>query len=239
MFLPLKKVHSEELLDRADIAERDIRTNLEDIRRINRYLGGIRVVRDFLRDELHSAPLRDASLLDVGTGSADIPVAMQRWCRGRGVNLRVVAADRRPGNPAMFLKPGARNGVAPLGADVFHLPFPDATFTWVTISMLLHQFDDGQCVAILRELARVARRAVLVNELERDAVPLAFITLTAPIFTRNHISRVDAAASLRQAFLPGELRTLAQRAGFTSFRVRRHFPYRLSLRIQLTPERLA
>lgn len=233
MFLPLKKVYAEELLDRPDTPESDIRTNLEDIRRINRFLGGTRVVRKFLRDELRAAPtLREASLLDVGSGSADIPLALQRDCQSRGVSLRVVAADRRPANPAMFLSAEDRRTISPAGADVFHLPFADRSFTWVTISMLLHQFRDAQCISILRELARVAQRVVVVNELERDAVPLAFIKLTSPIFTRNELSRFDAAASLRQAFLPGELWTLARDAGFSDFRVRRHFPYRLSLAIR-------
>ncbi len=233
MFLPMRKVRGAELLDRADLPEADIRANLADLRRINRCLGGARVVRDFLRAELRRTMLREATLLDVATGSADIPQAIIAWCQRRGVQLRVAAVDRRLSHITMFLSNrGHGTAILPVAADAFRLPFADASFTWVTASLLLHQFDEEESVQILRELYRVAQRTVLINDLERDWVPFVFVKLTWPIFARCHVSRYDSAVSIRQAFEPRELSDLARRAGFRRFTVRRHFPYRLSLRIE-------
>ena len=233
MFLPMGKVRGAELLDRPDLPEADIRANLADLRRINRYLGGTRVVRNFLRQELRQAELREATLLDVATGSADIPQALSAWCRRRGVRLRVTAVDRRSSHISMFLSSDCRETVLfPVAADAFCLPFADASFTWVTASLLLHQFDEEESVHILRELHRLAQRSVLINDLERDWVPFVFMKLTWPIFARCHLSRYDSAVSIRQAFSPGELGDLARQAGFRRFAVRRYFPYRLSLRIE-------
>ncbi len=233
MFLPMRKVRGAELLDRPDLPEADMRANLADLRRINRYLGGTRVVRNFLREELRQAELREATLLDVATGSADIPQALTAWCRRRGVRLRVTAVDRRPRHLGMFLAKDCRETtLLPVAADAFRLPFADASFTWVTASLLLHQFGQEESIEILRELYRLAQRSVLINDLERDWVPFVFMKLAWPLFARCHVSRYDSAVSIRQAFSPGELRELARRAGFRRFAVRRHFPYRLSLRIE-------
>lgn len=229
MFLPMKKVRGEELLDRPDLPEADVRANLADLRRINRYLGGIRVVQNFILEELREEELREANLLDVGTGSADIPQGMIAWCRKKGVRLQVTAVDRRPGNLSMFAPRDCHGALLRVAADAFHLPFPDASFTWVTASLLIHQFDEEGIIRILQELYRLAQRSFLINEIERDWVPFAFMKLTWPIFARSYVSRHDAATSIRQAFQSHELIELARRAGFKRFDVRRHFPYRLSL----------
>lgn len=232
MFLPMRKVRAAELLDRPDLPEADVRASLADLRRINRYLGGIRVVRNFLCEELRQGNLRQATLLDVGTGSADIPLALSAWCRRRGVRLRVTVVDQRISHLSLFLsQDGRERDFSPVAADVFRLPFADASFTWVTASLLLHHFDADEGVQVLRELYRLAQRSVLINDIERDWVPFAFLKLTRPIFARSHVTRYDSAVSIRQAFQPGEFRDLAQRAGFRRFAVRRHCPYRLSLLI--------
>ncbi len=233
MLLPMKKARGAELLDRPDLPEADIRANLADLRRINRYLSGTRVVRNFLRQELQRAQLRQATLLDVGTGSADIPQHLISWCRRRGVRLRVTAVDWRVRHATMFLSNNAcEKALQLVAADALHLPFGDESFTWVTASLLLHQLSEDQGVQVLRELYRVAYRSALINDLERNWVPFTFMKLTWPVFARSYVSRHDSAVSIRQAFEPRELEELARRAGFQNFAVRRHFPYRLSLRVE-------
>lgn len=232
MFLPLKKARAAEILDRPGLTAEEIRGSLADIRRINRWLGGVAVLRTLLAEEYRRDGIDQATLLDVGTGCADIPMALRHWSCARGVDLRVVALDRNPLHLTV-LPPGKTNGACQrVAAEAARLPFPDRSFTWVTATLFLHHFDDEAAVGVLRELGRVARRAVFINDLERDWIPLTFIQLAMPIFARSPITRFDAPASVRQGFQPAELRQLAARAGFARFRVRRHFPYRLSLAIE-------
>src|SRR3954452_12000346 len=55
--------------------------NLRDLRRINRWSGGVRLSADAI--EALAAHREDVSLLDVGTGGADIPVALLDRARQR------------------------------------------------------------------------------------------------------------------------------------------------------------
>ena len=84
---------------------------------------------------------------------------------------------------------------------------------------------------MLEQMARLARHAVLVNDLERHALSWWFIRHSPMI---GEISRLDGAASVQQAFTAAELDMLARRAGFTCFRVRKHVPFRLSLAVDLS-----
>lgn len=230
MFLPMKKLRATELLDQPGLAPEEMRASLADLRRINRFLGGTRVVRRFLAQQVRRAGLREATWLDVATGSADIPSELTQWYRCRGVELRVTVADLKPSHFRAFANGASGHPDFPaVATDIRQLPFADASFTWVTASLVLHQFDDEDGVAILRELARVARHAVLVNDLERDWVPYLFIRATAPIFLQSPISRHDGPVSVRQGFQPAELEALARRAGLRNFSVVRSFPYRLGL----------
>src|SRR5438270_379812 len=87
------RVYIEELLDLGEGTDKDVARNLADLRRINRFLGGRRVILEALAALVDKAGLRELSLLDVGTGSADIPGAVADWCRSRGIVANITALD--------------------------------------------------------------------------------------------------------------------------------------------------
>jgi ubiquinone/menaquinone biosynthesis C-methylase UbiE len=114
-------------------------------------------------------------------------------------------------------------------ANALHLPFSARSFDYVTASLFLHHFRDDDVVRLLSEFARVARRAVIVNDLVRNLVPYYFIRLTGRLILTNWISRNDGPVSVLRGFTRSELTSLAKRAGLSNCRVEREFPYRLSL----------
>ncbi|HYI16082.1 MAG TPA: class I SAM-dependent methyltransferase, partial [Thermomicrobiales bacterium] len=97
--LRLARTHQMELLDQlGDHAPVDVlRGNLHDIRRANRWFGGASAVlttlAPLLRAQDAATPL---SVLDVATGSADIPIALADWAMREGRQVRIVATDLQP-----------------------------------------------------------------------------------------------------------------------------------------------
>lgn len=204
--------HIVELLDAGGATDAEVSRNLADLRRYNRWLGGRGVLVRLLAGE----GIERFSLLDVGSASGDLAEAVARRFPGS----RVTLCDRK----ALHL-PG--RGVA---ASAEALPFPSRSYDFVAASLLLHHFRDPEAVAALREFGRVARRAVLINDLERHWFPLLFARASTPVFARSALTRHDAPASVRQAFRPEELGRLAREAGFAAVQVQRHRPwFRLSL----------
>ena len=67
--------------------------NLRDLRRVNRLLGGTRLSRLAI-DRLWPGGT-SLSVVDVGTGGADIPVSLLAASARRGRSLRVEAIDSR------------------------------------------------------------------------------------------------------------------------------------------------
>lgn len=225
-----QRVYIEELLDLGEGTDADVAENLADLRRINRFLGGRRVILDAIAALVDTAGLGELSLLDVGTGSADIPGAVAGWCRARGITGQVTALDLSERNLRIARERlGIDESVQLVRGDSLALPFADRSVDVITASLFLHHFEDADVVRLLADFARVARRAVIVNDLVRHLVPYWFARLSGPLLATSYLTRYDGPASVLRGFTAQEMCEHAARAGLRQVRVRRRFPYRLSL----------
>jgi len=200
-----------ELLDHAPPAE--VARNLAELRSINRYLGGHRILLDRLSAILDVGDR--FTFADIGAASGDMALAARRRFPGIApINFDLHAAHLESG------------GVC---ADAFHLPLRDAGIDVAHCSLFLHHFEDADVVRLLSEMRRVARRAVIVQDLERRWISEKFVPWTRWLFRWSEIVAHDAPVSVRAAFRAAEMASLAERAGLGTVEVRRHYPaFRLS-----------
>jgi ubiquinone/menaquinone biosynthesis C-methylase UbiE len=232
---PLARAAGRELMDEPAQDPAELARSLADLRGVNRWLGGTRVVLHHLEALFARHPRPAYRILDVATGSGDIPLQVARWARERGVQVEIVATD----NHATTLEL-ARNhtagepAVRTAAADALALPWPDGSFDVALISTALHHFDDDRdCLRVLREMHRVSRIGLVVNDLARSRAALLGARLLAATVWRTHpVTRHDGPLSVRRAFTPAELRGLAARAGFRKAKVRAHLPFRVALVVE-------
>lgn len=219
-------------MDAPDVDRAELELALHHVASVNRWLGGRRALLRHLAWGLGPA---GSTVLDVGTGSADLPAAMDDWGRRRDRPLRITAVDLHPTTLDVARRRiRGRPRIEAVCADALRLPFPDAAFDLAVLSMTLHHMDGRALVAILEELARVARGGrVLVSELERS-VPsyLGARILATTVWRGSPVTRHDGPVSVLRAFTPAELADLARRAGLRDPRVHRHPLFRLVLRAQ-------
>lgn len=203
-----------ESLDLGVPADEAIRS-LRDLRRVNRWLGGRRSLLGAIRPFLAAG----GRLLDVGSGSADLPAEV---VARSGVPVTAVALDLK----LLHLRE-APGSVRRVVGDARALPFAPASFDVVAASLFLHHFDGPEVAAILAALFRLARRALVVNDLHRALVPFAFARSVFPFAFESRVSVEDGLLSIRRAFRPHELRQAFADAAIPQVRIDRRFPYRL------------
>jgi ubiquinone/menaquinone biosynthesis C-methylase UbiE len=206
---------AEEILDGPLDDLHELADNLRDLRRSNRLLGGGRqsrlaIARLVGRDE----PL---TLIDVGTGGADIPVMLLADAARTGRSMRITAIDERSEviEAARIARPGIDRvaGLELVVGDGRSLPYPDGAFDVAHSSLVLHHFDPVDAVAFLREMARISRRGVVLNDLVRGRLYLLGAWLLSHLVSGNRLSRNDAPLSVRRAYSRAELRDLCDEAG--------------------------
>jgi len=189
--------------------------NLRDLARLNRLLGAAGLSRRCLGRLAAGA---DAlTLLDVGVGGGDVARALMAGARRDGLGLTVTAVDSRREvldaavrvDPELARLPGLTLAVA----DGRALPWPDGAFDVAHSSLVLHHLEPVDAVAFLRELGRVARRGIVVNDLARGRHLWLGAWLLTRLVGRGRLTRHDGPLSVRRAYTLDETRQLMRRAG--------------------------
>ena len=216
--------HAPELLDEARHDPRELEQSLDQVAEVNRLLGGRRAV--WLALEPLLAASRTTTILDVGTGSGDIPLDLVRRA---GDRVRICASDLHPQmRDIASRRTAAQPAITVQAADALALPFDDDAFDIVLLSLTLHHFEEAEQQAVLGEAARVARRAVIINELERcraNWYGAQFLARTR--WRGNRLTRHDGPLSVLRAFTLPELVAMVERAGLRVESAGRRFFYRL------------
>ena len=200
-----------------------------DVERSNTLLGGRRAVMLALRplfdDIVKSTNHRSrATLLDVGTGLADLPWRAREMARRRGLSLRTVAVDG-----AFTLVATARHRVNDaVCGDALALPFADRSVDIALCSQVLHHFDHDRALELIAELDRVARRRVVISDLRRSWVAAAGFSLAAVVLRFHPVTRHDGPISVMRGFTEGELGGMVLTATGVQPAIRRRLGYRLT-----------
>lgn len=197
--------------------------SLRDVRRANAVLGGARAVLGEVARLLPSLGA-DVTLMDVGTGLADIPARARRMAARRGVRLAAFGVDEA--ETLARVSRGLLDGSA--CADARRLPFADASVDVVTCSQVLHHFEDAEIPVVLRELQRVARRAVIVSDIRRSWIAAAGFWLVSWPLGFHAVTRHDGLTSVLRGFTPRELEDHVTGATGCAATVRRHPGFRVT-----------
>jgi SAM-dependent methyltransferase len=209
-----------EMMDRPQLLSPELERDLQRLRQLNRWFGSYRLVLKFMRRWIkRGARLR---VVDLATGSGDIPRLLVDFARNIGAHIEVDAVDRQSATLEI-----ARQ----LSAGYPEISFHEADILgWDCVqdcdialcSLVLHHFSDDDAVKILRRCRALSKRFVLVSDLRRGfLLRVGVHLLTAAIF-REPMTRFDARLSSERAFSFSEMRQLAIRAGWKNFDHKKH-----------------
>jgi SAM-dependent methyltransferase len=197
--------------------------SLRDVRRSNTVLGGANAVLAELRRIMPSLAA-DTSLLDVGTGLADIPARARRLAALHDVRLTTFGVDRAETLAALCGQSVSES----VCADARLLPFANSSVDVVICSQVLHHFEDDEIAIVLREMDRVARKAVIVSDLRRSWFAASGFWLVTWLLGFHAITRHDGVVSVLRGFTNRDLLDHVRRSTGHVASVKRHLGYRLT-----------
>ncbi len=209
---------------------------LDELRWVNRLLGGYATTMRVLAPYLEARRGRAVRLLDLGAGVGDYAEHIVRWADRRGLDVSVTAVDANPATVAHArrtldrrLPPKLRAHIDVVVADALALPYADDAFDGVMAAMFMHHFEAEDAVTLVREMNRVARDGILVNDLHRHPLAYYGILVPARLLPVSPMFRHDAPISVLRGFRRADLEAVARDAGLEAYRIRRHWAFRWSL----------
>ncbi len=220
----MRRVDNPELLDSNDCPREEVAKSLKDLASINRRFGGVSTTRALIERVAAASGRKSFTVLEVAAGLGEVPKIVAEQLATQGIQLGVTLLDIKRSH----LLPDDHSVVA----DALALPFPDNSFDLLTCSLFAHHLQPNEIVRFVREGMRVSRCALLINDLIRHPLHLALVYAGFPLM-RSYVSRHDGVASVRRAYVPGEMREIITSAfpngSAPRIEISRHFLFRMGL----------
>jgi 2-polyprenyl-3-methyl-5-hydroxy-6-metoxy-1,4-benzoquinol methylase len=203
-----------ELMDRPQPVSGELEVDLRNLRQLNRYFGSYRLIEHFLRRWVQ--PGSQLRILDLATGSGDIPRLVVDFARRLNAKVTVDAVDQQASTVEIARGLSASYPeIEFVQGDL--LTFAREPYDIVLCSLALHHFSENDAVAVLKRTRALSRQYVLVSDLRRGWLASVGVYLLTALVFREPMTRIDARLSAERAFSFAEFRSLAERAGWTNF----------------------
>jgi ubiquinone/menaquinone biosynthesis C-methylase UbiE len=197
---------------------------LGDLDRLNAWFGGHALSLARVRRTAASLP-RDRTLvvLDVGGGAGGFARRVARWARRAGRRARVLVVDLDGATARLAAAACAGYPeIVVVRADATALPLVEGAVDVAHAALTLHHLEPSAAIAALREMRRVCRGRVVVNDLARTRLALTLVWLATRVLPMHPVSRHDGPVSVRRAYAPRELGDLFAAAGVGAMGLRRY-----------------
>src|SRR6266576_5435193 len=204
-----------EMMDRPQPVSMELEDDLRNIRQLNRWFGSQRLISQFVRRWIK--PGDKLRIIDLATGSGDIPRLIVDYARKIGAEVEIDAVDKQPATLEIARK---------LSVDYPEIFYSEGNilewqtakaYDTVLCSLVLHHFSDEEAVQVLRRCRKLSRKFVLVSDLRRGLLATAGVHFLTALIFRESMTRYDARLSAARAFSFKELDKLARQAGWQDF----------------------
>lgn len=226
-----KRATKPERIDTGDYTPEEYATFLKEIRFINERLGDRSALESTLLAEVVRSDLKDLSVLDVGAGTGELLSVIADFAKATGRKTRLVGLDLNDLSVREVAAEAKRHEeIQPVQANALALPFVDDAFDYAFCSLFTHHLAPEQIPKALAEMSRVARRGIVVIDLERSAIAWALYQLFCFVYRISPLVRQDGSLSIRKGFWVEEMCEIGKGLNLSNVKVEKHRPYRVVLK---------
>lgn len=203
-------------MDDFSIRDERIDIALRELTIINKYLGGISTTKSALKYLVESKK-EELKIFDIGSGSSDnLLAAINKYPK-----LQILSLDKN-----LRALSGSKNSLKKINSDAFHLPINNENCDIVHTALFLHHFTEVQIQKLLKEFFRIARKGIIINDLQRSFFALLGIKIITILFSKSEMVKNDAPISVKRGFIKAEIINSLKEAGISNFIIKRKWAFR-------------
>lgn len=204
-----------EMMDRPQPVSQELERDLERLRQLNRWFGSYHLISTFMRRWI--TPGAQMRIVDLATGSGDIPRLLVNYARRIGAKIEIDAVDQQ--DATLEIARGLSAGYPEISyhaANILEWGLAEA-YDAVLCSLVVHHFSNEDAVRLLCRCRELSKRFVLVSDLRRGFLLKTGVYLLTAFIFREPMTRFDARLSAQRSFSFSEMRDLAVQAGWKNF----------------------
>ena len=217
---------AKEHMDDFDLGGKVVGDALEQIARINRWLGGNHLTVQGVDRILEKMPKdQPVVITDVGCGNGDMLRTLSQHAKKNGFNFKLIGIDA--------------NDYTIERAKTLSVDFPDISYFCydvlkenriessdiVLCTLTIHHFKDEEIMRLLA-LFKEARWGVVINDLHRNIIAYRLFQLVCFVFRLNRMPREDGLTSILRGFKKYELIEFAKKSKFRNYTIRWKWAFR-------------
>lgn len=212
----MKRSYKAEIMDDFSIQDERIDEALNELKIINKYLGGITTTKSALRYFIQSKN-DELKILDIGSGSSDNLFA----AKSKYPNFQIISLDKN-----LRALSNSKNLLAKINADAFSLPLKNKSYDIVHAALFIHHFTEEQIQILLKEFLRIARKGIIINDLQRSRFALLGIKILTVLFSKSEMVKNDGPLSVKRGFTRQEILKFLSDVGITNFVIKKKWAFR-------------
>ena len=216
----LRRSSEKEIIDNFSIKDERIDAALDELRIINRFLGGERISKEGIKRIFNYRISKDVKILDAGAGASDILLSLQ----SNNPDIRLFSIDKNL-RACKYLRKNSTK-IKIICADILQLPFKENYFDIIHASLFFHHFNEEELKTLLSLLKNYCKSGIIINDLRRNILAFIAIKILTQLFSKSIMVRNDAPISVRRGFIKNEILRILNSLDLFDFEIKRKWAFR-------------
>lgn len=217
-----------ELMDDFSVQGDLLKESLDQLAKINKWLGGNLVTIKGLKKILKNQPKKKPiTILDLGCGNGDMLREVSKFGKKNGYEFCLIGIDANQ-HTIHYAEQLSKdfNEITYLQQDVFSEDFHKIKYDIVLATLFLHHFSEDDIIKLLKNILKNTSIGIVVNDLNRNA--LAYYLFSGLcLFIKNPMTKEDGLISILKAFKKEDLKRMS-----TKLQVKSHIAWKWAFRYQ-------
>lgn len=202
-----------EIMDSLDFQGAEMKAVLNDLKRVNRWLGGNSITIDGIQKLLQNRPkIEKITIVDLGCGDGELLRKCADFGRKNDCNFELIGLDFNE-NIVRFAETQSKDyaNIKYLKVDVFSEESLIPNCDIALCTLFLHHFNNEKIENLLKALINKASIGLIVNDLKRSKQAFNLFKIVSKIFLKTKTARYDGLVSVARGFKKQEIESISEK----------------------------
>ena len=218
----------EESMDDFSMDNAGLVTALDDIDRINQFLGGNAVTLDGVKTLIKDFPKDQViTIIDFGCGSGDMLRMLSKYGKDHNLNFKLIGIDANEATIRHAKKCSTNfENISYLAEDIFLYDFSQLSIDIALITLTLHHFKNDEIIKIMKVIFNLVKKGIVVNDLQRSKLAYRLFQAIIFIFRLEKMTANDGLISILRGFKREDLEKFSKDLGLKNYSIKWKWAFR-------------